>query len=93
MRQAGLNRLAKDIVDRAINDFNKYPFERCTWEERIPISIFGYVVVDKCDDINFWCVKKFFETDWFEGLCDLADKDAFAIRRKYGSNYRGKIES
>lgn len=81
---AGYNKLAEDIIRRAEKDRDNLPLETCTWVEKIPISVYGYIIGDRCGEINLRCVKKFFNTDWFEGLCSLADRDMFAIRRKYG---------
>ena len=89
---AGYTELANDIIDRAIKDRDNYPLVMCTWMERIPISIFGYVVGDRCGENNLRCVKKFFNTTWFEGLCELAGRDPYAIRRKYGQViHKGQI--
>ena len=72
---AGYIELAGDIVDKAVNDRAKRPLDDCYW-------------IDDGDEMGcgenyLRCVKNFFKTDWFEGLCDLSGKDAFAIRRNY----------
>ena len=43
-----------------------------------------------CGVENAECVKKILRTDWFEGLCELAEKDCFAIRRNYGKKTKFK---
>ena len=77
----GYTELARDIVIRAVKDRDRYPLEDCYWiDEEDEMG---------CGENYLRCVKNFFKTDWFEGLCDLARIDAFAIRRKYGSYNRG----
>ena len=78
---AGFNDLAYDIIKRGIKDRDDFPLEKCD---------------EDCNEINLRCVKNFFNTDWFEGLCELAGRDAFAIRRKYGTKTtagRGKAQT
>ena len=82
---AGFNDLAYDIIKRGIKDRETLPLERCEKDED-----WG------CNEIYLRCVKNFFITDWFEGLCELAGRDAFAIRRKYGTKTtagRGKTQA
>ena len=80
---AGYIELAGDIITRAEKDRNNRPLERCEFPKTLIIKD-GIVYTRKaCNEIYLRCVKNFFKTDWFEGLCDLAGKDPFAIRRKY----------
>ena len=80
---AGYNELARGIIDRAKRDRDNRPLERCELQEVLLIAK-GEVYTRKgCDEIQLRCVKNFFKTEWFEGLCELADMDMFAIRRKY----------
>ena len=73
---AGFNELAYDIIERAEKDRRNRPLEDCYWVDDNG-NEFG------CGEINLRCVKHFFTTEWFEGLCELASRDVYAIRRLY----------